>query len=136
MSRKSKKKQELEQALGQSVTEEVQQEQQATETPTEEIKIESSSKEEQMPPAFDEYENATKRPRSIKLPEEEKEKPVPVQKSGPSMDPVDFARRNVKDYSPSWEGSIRAFQKHLGLADKLSEEDCVAFLKRWGAKLD
>lgn len=67
-------------------------------------------------------------------PEPEKQ-PAKVDTKEALHDPVDYASRHVENFNPSWNDSIRAFQRHLGVAQKMSEPDCIAFLKQWGAKI-
>ena len=148
MSKKNKKKQELDQQAEQvSETSEVSQ-------PAEEVVAEEASVtkaavvEEQATPepkkqnlelqgepvGFKEATVKKDRTQAKPLPEPEKQ-PAKVDAKEALHDPVDYASRHVENFNPSWTDSIRAFQRHLGVAQKMSEHDCIAFLKQWGAKL-
>lgn len=81
-------------------------------------------------------EATVKKDRTQPKPMTEPEKqPAKVENKELVHDPVDYASRHVENFNPSWTDSIRAFQRHLGAAQKMSEPDCIAFLKQWGAKL-
>lgn len=50
------------------------------------------------------------------------------------FDPIAYARQNVSSFSPAWVDSLRAYQRHLGLSNELTEAECINFLTKWGIK--
>lgn len=139
MSKKNKRKQEVDQqseldAVG--ATQEV-----PTEEVTESV-AEEAVPEDDMPVEF-EVPKLARRPaaKQPELPKEEilKRKEAPAVKPVAQIvqiDPIDVARRRVANFNPSWIDSIRAFQAHSGLPSIMTENECVAFLRQWGAKVD
>jgi len=135
MSKKNKKKQELEQQPEQ-VSEVIELTEEVVEAPQEtamEPKKESLELQGE-PVGFKDATVKKDRTQAKPMPEPEKQ-PVKVDTKEALHDPVDYASRHVENFNPSWTDSIRAFQRHLGAAQKMSELDCIAFLKQWGAKL-
>lgn len=141
MSKKNKKKQELEQQAektAEAVELEASQPEAETAVAVDKQPVLEAKKEslelQGEPVGFKEATVKKERTQAKPLPEPEKQ-PAKVDTKETLHDPVDYASRHVENFNPSWTDSIRAFQRHLGVAQKMSEHDCIAFLKQWGAKL-
>lgn len=68
--------------------------------------------------------------KSLKI--DKKDTPKP-----PQLFPLmEIARRRAIGFDPAWEPSILAFKRHKGVADLVTEDEAVSFLKLWGAKIN